>query len=97
MTPEAVFVSNRIVFESNQNRIKSKGFCTTSIENRIESKAIRFDSPGGYLTFRKTTQDWERLPKIEKDYSRLRLITRNEETLLNNERDYSTLREITQH
>jgi hypothetical protein len=41
------FVSNQIVFQSNRYRIEieSNGFCTLSIENRIESKPIRFDSP----------------------------------------------------
>jgi hypothetical protein len=37
---------NRIETESNRNRIGSKGFCPFWIENRIESKTIRSDSPG---------------------------------------------------
>ncbi len=36
---------------SNQNRIESKCCCPFSIENRIESKPIRFDSPGSQCAY----------------------------------------------
>ncbi len=47
---ESISNRNRIDIESKstRNRIESKGFCNFSIENRIESKPTRFDSPGGY-------------------------------------------------